>query len=78
MHQALDGGGGSGGGSGGGDGGGNPLFHHKAHKALRVALQPLLGELSGHLFRGMGWQIMLAMAIQLETWGSMRIQTACR
>jgi hypothetical protein len=26
----------------------------------------------------MGWQIMLAMAIQLETWGSMRIQTACR
>ena len=27
----------------------SPLFHHKAHKQLRVALQPLLGELRGQL-----------------------------
>lgn len=35
-----------------GAGGVSPMFHHKAHKQLRVALQPLLAELKGQLFRG--------------------------
>ena len=28
------------------------MFHHKAHKQLRIALQPLLGQLGGQLFHG--------------------------
>ena len=40
-------------GSGGGGGGGvHAAFHHKAHKQLRIALQPFLGELRGKLFHG--------------------------
>jgi hypothetical protein len=41
-----------GGGEGGRGGGVSPMFHHKAHKQLRIALQPLLGQLGGQLFHG--------------------------
>lgn len=57
VPPPSEGGGGEGGDGSHDDGGAaachvSPLFYHRAHKPLRVALQPLLGGIRAQLFRG--------------------------